>query len=48
MKINKLKPLLIFTCLLYSIFSFSQNITRESKLLSEIIVEIEKEYEVTQ
>jgi len=47
MKINKLKPLLIFTCLLYSIFSFSQNITRESKLLSEIIVEIEKEYEVT-
>jgi hypothetical protein len=47
MKINRLKPLLIFTCLLYSIFSFSQNLTRESKLLSEILVEIEKEYEVT-
>lgn len=47
MKINKLKPLLIFACLLYSIFSFSQNLTNESKLLSEILVEIEKEYEVT-
>ncbi|MDP2068690.1 MAG: carboxypeptidase-like regulatory domain-containing protein [Lutibacter sp.] len=47
MKINKLKPLLIFTCLLFSIFSFSQNLTKESKLLSEILVEIEKEYEVT-
>ncbi|MDD3721283.1 MAG: carboxypeptidase-like regulatory domain-containing protein [Lutibacter sp.] len=47
MKINKLKPLLIFTCLLYSIFSFSQNLTEESKLLSKILVEIEKEYEVT-
>ncbi|MCJ7758544.1 MAG: TonB-dependent receptor [Gillisia sp.] len=47
MKIDKLKPLLIFTCLLYSIFSFSQNLTREGKLLSEILVEIEKEYEVT-
>jgi len=47
MKINRLKPLLIFTFLLYSIFSFSQNLTKESKLLSEILVEIEKEYEVT-
>jgi hypothetical protein len=47
MKINKLKALLIFTCLLYSIFSFSQNLTKKSKLLSEILVEIEKEYEVT-
>lgn len=47
MKINKLKLLLISTCLLYSIFSFSQNLTKESKLLSEYLVEIEKEYEVT-
>ncbi len=47
MKINKLKSLLIFTCLLYSIFSFSQNLTKENKLLSEILVETEKEYEVT-
>jgi len=47
MKINKRKSLLIFTCILYSIFSFSQNLTEESKLLSEILVEIEKEYEVT-
>ena len=47
MKINSRKPLLIFTCLLYSIFSFSQNLTNESKPLSEILVEIEKEYEVS-
>lgn len=47
MKINKRKSLLIFTCLLCSIFSFSQNLIHESKLLSEILIEIEKEYEVT-
>src|SRR5680860_1271596 len=47
MKINSRKPLIIFTCLLYSIFSFSQNLTKEGKLLSEILVEIGKEYEVT-
>lgn len=47
MKINCRKPLLIFACFLYSIFSFSQNLTKEDQLLSEILVEIEKEYEVT-
>jgi hypothetical protein len=47
MKINKLKFLFVFIFFLYSIFNYSQKLTKERKPLSEILVSIEKRHEIT-
>jgi len=47
MIINKHKFFLIFICFLYSVLNYSQNLTKETKPLSAILLTAEKQHNIT-
>ena len=47
MSITKLKPFLIIICFLSTVLNYSQDLTKETKPLSEILSAAEKQYNIT-